>query len=201
MMASTNAFSFFFHTDRACSHYEWRSAVKSDSFGHLVRSVRECYHATATAGTGEFGTVRIIHGCRHELVKFVARNTQNGKQFVSHRQTVSVFMSEEVKITYAPPDMWSRQKDTGKTMAEVFMLHDVPIVKASRSRVQGWLQVKEMFAPMDDGLPKLRVFNTCREFIDDIQAIQADDKNPNDCAVEPHDITHICDACRYFCMA
>lgn len=110
-------------------------------------------------------------------------------------------MDERVVCTYAPDDIWSRQKDTGKTMAEVFLTHEVQIVKASRSRVQGWIQVKEMFAPMDDGKPKLIVFSTCREFIDDIQAIQADDKNPNDCAVEPHDITHICDACRYFCIS
>ena len=27
-----------------------------------------------------------------------------------------------------------------------------------------------------------------------------DDKNPSDCSTEPHDITHICDALRYFCV-
>ena len=86
-------------------------------------------------------------------------------------------------------------------MAEVFMLNDVPIVQASRARVQGWLQVKEMFAPMEDGKPKLIVFNTCREYIDDVQAIQASDKDPNDCATEPHEITHLNDAVRYFCIS
>lgn len=110
-------------------------------------------------------------------------------------------VGEKIVCTYAPSDIWSRQKDTGKTMAEVFMLNDVPIVQASRARVQGWLQVKEMFAPMEDGKPKLIVFNTCREYIDDVQAIQASDKDPNDCATEPHEITHINDAVRYFCIS
>ena len=110
-------------------------------------------------------------------------------------------IGEQIVCTYAPDDIWSRQKDTGKTMAEVFMTNEVPIVKASRSRVQGWLQVKEMFAPMEDGKPKLIVFNTCREYIDDVQAIQADEKNPNDCATEPHEITHLNDAVRYFCIS
>lgn len=110
-------------------------------------------------------------------------------------------VGEQIVCTYAPDDIWSRQKDTGKTMAEVFMLHDVPIVKASRSRVQGWLQVKEMFAPMADGKPKLIVFDTCKNIIDDIQAIQADEKNPNDCATEPHEITHAPDMLRYFCIS
>ena len=110
-------------------------------------------------------------------------------------------VNEKIITTYAPDDIWSRQKDTGKTMAEVFLSNGVAIVKASRSRVQGWLQVKEFLAPMEDGKPKLMVFNTCQNFIDDIQAIQASDKDPNDCAVEPHDITHLPDACRYFCIS
>lgn len=110
-------------------------------------------------------------------------------------------VNEKIITTYAPDDIWSRQKDTGKTMAEVFLSNGVAIVKASRSRVQGWLQVKEFLAPMGDGKPKLMVFNTCQNFIDDIQSIQASDKDPNDCAVEPHDITHLPDACRYFCIS
>ena len=110
-------------------------------------------------------------------------------------------VNEKIVTTYAPDDIWSRQKDTGKTMAEVFLSNGVAIVKASRSRVQGWLQVKEFLAPMDDGKPKLMVFNTCQNFIDDIQAIQASDKDPNDCATEPHDVTHSLDACRYFCIS
>lgn len=110
-------------------------------------------------------------------------------------------VNEKIVTTYAPDDIWSRQKDTGKTMAEVFLSNGVAIVKASRSRVQGWLQVKEFLAPMEDGKPKLMVFNTCQNFIDDIQAIQASDKDPNDCATEPHDITHLLDGCRYFCIS
>ena len=110
-------------------------------------------------------------------------------------------VNEKIVTTYAPDDIWSRQKDTGKTMAEVFLSNGVAIVKASRSRVQGWLQVKEFLAPMEDGKPKLMVFNTCQNFIDDIQSIQASDKDPNDCATEPHDITHLPDACRYFCIS
>ena len=110
-------------------------------------------------------------------------------------------VNEKIVTTYAPDDIWSRQKDTGKTMAEVFLSNGVAIVKASRSRVQGWLQVKEFLAPMEDGKPKLMVFNTCQNFIDDIQAIQASDKDPNDCATEPHDVTHSLDACRYFCIS
>ena len=34
----------------------------------------------------------------------------------------------------------------------------------------------------------------------DIGSIQADEKNPNDCAKEPHDVTHSVDMCRYFAI-
>lgn len=110
-------------------------------------------------------------------------------------------VGEKIVCTFAPTDIWSRQKDTGKTMAELFMTNDVPIVQANRARVQGWLQVKDMLMPMEDGKPKLIVFNTCREYIDDVQAIQTSDKDPNDCATEPHEITHLNDAVRYFCIS
>ena len=31
--------------------------------------------------------------------------------------------------------------------------------------------------------------------------IQADEKNPNDCAKQPHDVTHSVDMVRYFCVS
>ena len=109
--------------------------------------------------------------------------------------------NENILITFAPPDMWNRQKDSGKSMAELFMQSGVPIVKANNNRVQGWLQVKEFLKDMEDGKPGLYVTDNCRSLISDIQAIQADEKNPNDCAKDPHDITHITDMLRYFCIS
>jgi len=108
---------------------------------------------------------------------------------------------EAIAVTYAPPDMWSRQKDSGKTMAELFFNNGVPIVCVQNSRVQGHMQVKEMLMDMPDGEPGLKFFDTCTEVIRNLQAIRSDDLNPNDCAREPHDITHTVDALRYFCIS
>jgi phage terminase large subunit len=109
---------------------------------------------------------------------------------------------EKIVITFAPPDMWARLKDTGKTMAELFMLSGIPIVKADNNRVQGWLQVKEMLQDMEDGKPGLLFFkNETKQTQEDLEAIQSDDKNPNDCAKEPHEITHLPDAVRYYCVS
>ena len=108
---------------------------------------------------------------------------------------------EKIEVTFAPPDMWSRQKDSGKTMAEVFMQSGVPIVKANNNRVQGHMLVKEMLAKRSDGKPSLLFFKNCKKTIDDLKDIQADETNPNDCAKEPHDVTHRVDAVRYYAIS
>jgi phage terminase large subunit len=51
---------------------------------------------------------------------------------------------ENIEFTAAPPDMWNRQKDSGKNMAEIFAQNGVGLIKASNNRVQGHLMVKEM---------------------------------------------------------
>lgn len=108
---------------------------------------------------------------------------------------------EKIEVTFAPPDMWNRQKDSGKTMAEIFMEFGVPIVRADNNRVQGHMLIKEMLAKRPDGKPSLLFFNTCNQTIDDIKDIQSDEKNPNDCAKEPHEVTHRVDAVRYYCIS
>lgn len=105
---------------------------------------------------------------------------------------------ERIEYTIAPPDLWSTQKDTGRTMAEVFARNGVGLARASSSRVQGWLTLKEYLKPGADGRPNLLVTEDCPCIIRNLPALRHSDKNPSDCATEPHDITHICDALRYF---
>ena len=123
---------------------------------------------------------------------------------------------ENIITTYAPPDMWTRSKDSGKTLAEIFTANGLPIIRSDNSRVQGHMMIKEMLAPkpLKDPsvralfpkgkcpamLPGLMFFDCCDEALSDLESIQADKKNPNDCAKEPHDITHNVDSIRYFCI-
>lgn len=108
---------------------------------------------------------------------------------------------EVITATFAPPDMWSRQKDSGKTMAELFMENGVNIIRANNNRVQGHMQIKELLKDAPDGKPYLMIFDECSGLIEDLQAIQADEKNPNDCAKQPHEITHSVDGLRYFAIS
>ena len=125
--------------------------------------------------------------------------------------------SEKIIGTYAPPDMWSRQKDTGRMIAESFTQNGVPLIKASNNRVQGHMLMKEMLAPMPlkdpdvmrlwppgqapAMLPGLMFFDTLEKVAEDIQSIQASEKDPNDCATQPHEITHTVDGIRYFIIS
>ena len=123
---------------------------------------------------------------------------------------------EQIEITYAPPDMWSRQKDSGRTMAELFGLSGVGLARSNNNRVQGHMMMKDMLSPMPLSdpyvkeqlggasapkmLPGLLFFDVCRGVVGDMQDIQADEDNPNDCATEPHEITHTVDGVRYFAV-
>nr|DAD86153.1 MAG TPA: Large subunit terminase [Myoviridae sp. ctxZR60] len=134
---------------------------------------------------------------------YVYREFAESKLIVSESARAALTSTpanERVEYTVAPPDMWSTQKDTGKTMATLFAESGLPVLKANNSRVQGWLAVKEFFKIMPDGKPNMVVFETCKGLIDDIMAIQHDEKNPSDCAKQPHEITHRPDALRYYCQ-
>ncbi len=109
--------------------------------------------------------------------------------------------NEDIDATFAPPDLWSRQKDTGRTMEEIFRSCGVSLLKAGNNRVQGHMLIKELMAKRADGRPGLVISSRCKRLIGDLAAIQADDTDPNDCAKEPHEVTHTVDALRYFCVS
>lgn len=117
---------------------------------------------------------------------------------------------ELIRSTYAPPDMWSRTKDSGKTMFEVFVENGLDIIRASNDRHSGWEQVKEHLKVYDtkDAITgeeikksKLVIFSTCRDLIRNIPLLQYSKNDPNDASTEPHDITHNTDALRYYCVS
>ena len=45
---------------------------------------------------------------------------------------------------------------------------------------------------------RLKIFSNCTELIEYLPALQRSAKNPTDCMTEPHNITHLPDALRYF---
>lgn len=98
---------------------------------------------------------------------------------------------------YAPPDLWARTKDTGKSIAELFGERGVRFYKADNNRAAGWMNLHDWLRCGEDGVPWLRFAPSCRECARCIPLLQYDKRNSLDCATEPHDITHAPDAVRY----
>ena len=110
----------------------------------------------------------------------------------------SLSAGEEVRATYPPPDIWNRQKDTGRSMAEIFHECGVHLTRADSNRIQGWMQLKEYLRVGEDRpTPRLRIFSSCTELIRCLPELRRDLRDPWDASTEPHEITHICDALRY----
>ncbi len=108
---------------------------------------------------------------------------------------------EDIQATFAPPDLWSRQKDSGRTMEEIFREQGVVLTRADNDRLQGHMMVKDMLSLRPDGRPGLLISSECKRLLSDMAAIQADRDDPGDAAREPHEVTHTVDALRYFCVS
>lgn len=117
--------------------------------------------------------------------------------------------TEKIKQTYGPPDLWNRRQETGKSASDIFRENGVNLIKSNNDRVQGWLNLKEWLKPIkvrdehtgeEITIARIRFFNNCRNVIRTLPSVLKDEKDPNDVATEPHELTHAPDAIRYFCQ-
>ena len=107
---------------------------------------------------------------------------------------------EDIYCTLAPPDLWNRSQESGKSKAALFSEAGLDFTKSNNDREAGWLAIKELLRKDANGEPRLKIFSNCRELIRCLPALIRDEKKPTDCATEPHDITHYPDALRYFAV-
>ncbi len=132
---------------------------------------------------------------------YLYRSFEQSDMLVSDAARVQLELTrpdEEIDYTIAPPDMWSRNRETGKSQASIFAENGVALMKADNNRLQGWAALKELFKIREDGKPGLIIFDTCGNLIDCVKSIQHDKTNPNDVSKTPHELTHGPDALRYF---
>ena len=102
----------------------------------------------------------------------------------------------------APPDLWNRRQDTGRSAAEIFAQKGLWLEKAENRRTPGWLDLKEWLRlrPESDGpgRPWLKIFDCCPNLIRSMEALRFAPGGGGDAADQPHEITHAPDALRYF---
>ena len=116
---------------------------------------------------------------------------------------INAMTNENIVADYAPPDLWNRNKDTGKSTSDIFAENGQYLTKSDNNRVSGWLSVHEWLKIFEDEqgvkTSKLKIFSNCKNLIRTLPAVQFDEKNPNDVATEPHELTHMPDSLRYWC--
>ena len=116
---------------------------------------------------------------------------------------VNLSQGEKIMYTVAPSDLWARSQESAKTKADLFYEAGLPLIEGSRDRETGWLGIKNLLhiTETDSGREsRLKIFSNCSELIECLPALQRDSKKPTDCMTEPHNITHLPDALRYFVL-
>lgn len=102
---------------------------------------------------------------------------------------------EDIYATLAPPDLFSRTQESGRSKALIFSEFGVNFTKTSNDRESGWLSLKELLCA-----DRLKIFSSCTEIIRTLPALTVDKIRPTDCSTEPHEITHAPDALRGFAV-
>ncbi len=134
---------------------------------------------------------------------YVYREVHEGDLAISDaaRRILDMTPREETIYAYlAPPDLWGRSQESGKSKASLFYEAGLTLTKSSNNREAGWLAVKELLKRDANGEPRLHIFTNCKYLIKHLPELQRDGRRPTDCATEPHEITHAPDALRYFAV-
>lgn len=113
----------------------------------------------------------------------------------------------KIRQYIAGHDIWIKQKESGKPMAETFAQNGVSFYQATTDRINGWMALHSLLKEtVDDGegeVPTLQVFDPgggegCPLLARTIPALQNDPKNPGDCLQRDD---HAPDTARYFAIA
>ena len=112
---------------------------------------------------------------------------------------------EPIYARFAPPDLFGKSSETGRTRIETFEEGGFSFERASADRKAGWSNLKDWLQVQkgENGSPtaRLQIFSCCENLIRTLMYIPRDKKSPDDCATEPHELTHAPDALRYLMMS
>lgn len=120
------------------------------------------------------------------------------------KDIIELSQGEHIQYTVAPSDIWARSQETAKSKADIFRENGLPLIKGNNNRETGWLALKDLLKVYnaDDNKreSRLKIFSSCIQLVEYLPSLQRDAKKPTDCMTEPHNITHLPDALRYFAV-
>lgn len=133
---------------------------------------------------------------RHEWEPVRTINSKLAEGIVQQTRELRI---ERVRETVADTSLWVPEKDTGESAAETFARHGIPLIQATKQRVNGWKRLREWLELAPDGRPWLQVHPSCKYLIRTLPSLVSDDGDPEDIDTDGDD--HAADALRYFVMA
>lgn len=132
-------------------------------------------------------------------------------KLLSHEQadrTNEISGNERYEYNVGDTSFWNKGKTSGEAPCEVFAQKGIPMIQATKERVNGWKRIREWLHVYEDTDPvsggtfkssRLKIFNSCRNLIEALPAMIFDDTYPED--IEDHTLDHAPDALRYWAMS
>lgn len=145
-----------------------------------------------------FGNSQIIHE-EHEsnlIISAAADRILRVTQDLKERQMIT-----KVEQYLAPPDLWNRSQETGKSRAILFQEAGLQLTKVNNDLKAGCMAIKENTQHGEGQKSKLTIYHNCApKLLNSLKKIQHDEKKPDVYAKDPHDLTHSVDGLRYYCI-
>lgn len=145
-----------------------------------------------------FGNSQIIHE-EHEsnlIISAAADRILRVTDELIEREEI-----EKVELFLAPPDLWNRSQETGKSRAILFFEAGLNLTKVNNDMKAGCSAIKENTSHGEGQKSKLTILNNCApNLLNSFKKIQRDEKKADVYAKDPHDLTHSIDSIRYYCI-
>ena len=162
-------FSMDYGLDRLAAYW-----INRDSYGHS-QIIREHCESNLTIGAAS------------ETIKAITQGLIDNETITG------------VALYLAPPDLWNRSQESGKSRAILFLENGLNLTKSSNDVDAGCAAMKEDLSHGYGEKSKLTILNECApELFNCLTKIQHDEKKPNRYANDPHNLTHAPDALRYY---
>lgn len=145
-----------------------------------------------------FGNSQIIHE-EYEpnlIISAAADRILRTSQWLIERGDIN-----KVEAYLAPPDLWNRSQETGKSRAILFGEAGLYLTKVNNDFAAGCSALKEMLKHGEEQKSKLTIYKNCApNLLRSLKKIMVDEKKPNIYAKDPHEYTHSVDSVRYFAI-
>ena len=145
-----------------------------------------------------FGNSQIIHE-EYEpnlIISAAADRILRVTQELIEREEIN-----RVEQYLAPPDLWNRSQETGKSRAILFAESGLNLTKVNNDLKAGCLALKEITSHGENSKSKLTIYHNCApNLLNSLKKIQRDEKKPDVYAKDPHEYTHACDSARYYAI-